>query len=238
MNKNYKNTLIPYVIEREANGERSYDLYSRLLKDRIIMCCGEVEQGSMNSIVSQLLFLNNQDSEKPIFLYIQSFGGSVIDGLAVIDTMNYISAPVYTICVGVAASMGAAILSAGEPGHRYALKTSSILVHPMSGGTSGRTRDSVISVNYEKRLQNMLLSEIAKNCGRMTEEAYLEVRRVVSMLDDKDENMVIKLSKKTQKELDKFKDETDYDRWMFPEKALEFGIIDKILVKESDICEE
>lgn len=231
------NALIPYVIEREANGERSYDLYSRLLKDRIIMICGEVTEASMNSAVGQLLFLNSQDQEKPIYVYIESPGGSVMDGLGFIDTMKYVTAPVYTVVVGCAASMGAAILSAGEPGHRYALKNASILVHPMSGGTQGRTRDSVISVNYEKRLQNILLSEIALNCGQMSEESYNEIRRVVTMLDDKDENMVMKFSAKTQKELAKFKSETDYDRWMFPEKALEFGIIDKILVKESDLCE-
>lgn len=238
MNNYTNNTLIPYVIEKEGNGERSYDLYSRLLKDRIVMICGEVTADSMNVAVGELLFLNNQDSEKPIFVYIQSPGGSVQAGLAFIDTMRFISAPVYTVCIGTAASMGAAILSAGEKGHRYALRNSSILVHPMSGGTQGRTRDAIIDINYEKRLQNILLSEIAVNCGQMSQESYDEIRRVVTMLDDKDENMVMKFSKNAQKELDKFKSETDYDRWLFPEKALEFGIIDKILVKESDIGEE
>lgn len=232
-----RNGLVPYVIEREANGERSYDLYSRLLKDRIIMICGPVTPESMNIAVGELLFLNSQDNEKPVFVYIQSPGGNVQDGLAFIDTMKYVTAPVYTICIGEAASMGAAILSAGEPGHRYALKNSSILVHPMSGGTEARTRDNVIAINYEKRLQNLLLSEIALNCHKMSQASYDEIRRVVTMLDDKDENMIMKFTKKTQKELDAFKAETDYDRWMFPEKALEFGIIDKILVKESDLNE-
>lgn len=233
-----KNSLVPYVIEKEANGERSYDLYSRLLKDRIIMINGEVTQQSMNIAVGELLFLNSQDNEKPIFVYIQSPGGSVQDGMAFIACMKYVTAPVYTICIGEAASMGAAILSAGEPGHRYALRHSSILVHRMSGGSSGVTEDNIVSINYQKRLNNLLHAEIGHNCGRISDESYKEIIDVVEQLDnDRDENMVMKFSKKAQKELDAFKKEAGYDHWMFPQAALRFGIIDKILEKESDLNE-
>jgi len=231
-----KNSLIPYVIEQSDNGERSYDLYSRLLKDRIIMITGEVSDVSMNIAIGELLFLNNEDSEKPIYVYIQSPGGSVQDGLAFIDMMNFISAPVYTFVIGEAASMGAAILSAGEPGHRYALKNSSILVHRMSGGTRGTTEDNVVAINYEKRLNNILLATIAKNCGQMSQEAYEEIFETVSSMDDdKNENMSMKFSKTTQKELDAFKKAAGYDHWMFPKAALKFGIIDHILTSEKEV---
>lgn len=229
------NSLIPYVIEKSSEGERSYDLYSRLLKDRIVMLCGEVTEQSMNVAVAELLFLNNEDKEKPIFLYIQSPGGSVQDGLALIDTMKFISAPVYTIVTGVAASMGAAILSAGEPGHRYALRSSQILVHPMSGGTQGRTRDGSIAINYEKRLENYLYAEIGHNCKQISDSTYNEVIKAVSEMEDIEEYPDWNISAKAKKELEAFKKSNNYDHWMFPEKALKFGIIDQILTSEKDL---
>lgn len=235
-----KNALIPYVIENEGQGERSYDLYSRLLKDRIIMIQGEVDNPTMNVAVGELLFLNNQDNEKPIFIYINSPGGDVQSGLQLINTMKYIKAPVYTISMGLAASMGAAILSAGEPGHRYALKDSSILVHRMSSGLSGTNEDNVVNLNYQKRLNNILLAEVGHNCKHISDEAYEEITSVMQELDDdRNENMKMKFSKKTQKELETFKKgASGYDHWMFPKAALKFGIIDKILTSEKDLLDE
>jgi ATP-dependent Clp protease protease subunit len=228
-------SLIPYVIEQTEKGERSYDLFSRLLVDRIVMIQGEVTDESMNIAVAQLLFLNNQDNEKPIYMYINSPGGSVMAGMQLVDTMNFIKAPVYTIAMGTAASMGAVILSAGEKGHRYAMKSSNILVHPMSGGFGGRTRDNAIAMNMEKKLEKYLIAVLANNCGKLTEKARLEVETVVGTLNIKDPNMILKFSKDTEKELAEFNKDYDYDHWMLSPEALEFGIIDKILEKEDDI---
>ena len=228
--------LIPYVIVKTANGERSYDLPSRLLEDRIISITGEVTRESMEIARMELLYLNSIDNVNPIFVYIDSEGGDVVRGLAgFISVMNFVKAPVYTIVTGMAASMGAAILSAGEKGHRYALPGSQILVHPMSGGTSGRTEDNVYENNHEKRLQNYLMAIIAHNCGQMSDESYEEITNTIEMMDDKTEYPEFKISKKALKELEKFKEENDYDHWMFPKKAIEFGIIDKIISKEDEI---
>lgn len=231
--------LVPYVIEKSNDGERSYDLFSRLLKDRIVMISGEINEASMDIAVGELLFLNNQDPETPIYLYINSPGGDVIAGNQLIDTMNFISAPVYTIALGMAASMGGAILAAGEKGHRYCMKSSQILVHAMSGGKGqGRTRDNIISMNFEKKLEAYLIAQLAANCGKLSDSAKEEVESVVGKLDIKNPNMVIKFTAKTQKEIDKFRTAYDYDHWMFAQEALEFGIVDKILTKESDLADE
>ena len=230
--------LIPYVIEQSNNGERSYDIYSRLLLDRIVMIQGAITAESMNVAIAQLLFLNNTDKEKPIFIYLNTPGGSVVDGQALIDTMNFISAPVYTVALGMAASMGGAILAAGEKGHRYCMKSSQILVHPMSGGTGqNRTRDGIISMNYEKKLEQYLIANIAYNCGHLSKEAHDEIEKAIGKLSIKDKNMVIKYSKNTQKELDAFNEVYDYDHWMMADEALEFGIVDKILTSEKELSD-
>lgn len=223
----------PTVEERTSDGTRTYDIYSRLLKDRIVMLKDEVCEDSINPVIAQLLFLNNEDPEKPIYLYIDSPGGSVMAGLALVDIMHFISAPVYTICLGTAASMGAVILSAGEKGHRYALPCSSILVHPMSGGTKGRTNDSIVEINFEKRLQNLLMARLGYNCGQISKESYEEIKDAIEMMDDdRNEYPDFKVSKNAQKELEKFKKDNNYDHWMFPKKAIQFGIIDEILTNE------
>lgn len=231
-----KNSLIPYVIEKEGDNERSYDLFSRLLKDRIVMIQDEIDDASMNIAVGELLFLNNQDREAPISLYINSPGGSVTAGAQLIDCMNFISAPVYTIALGTAASMAGVILSAGEKGHRYCMKSSQILVHAMSGGTgAGRTRDNIISMNFEKKLEYYLIAMLAYNCGKLSEEARNEVEKTIGTLNIKNPDMIIKLSAKTRQEIEKFRSEYDYDHWMFAEEAVNFGIVDKILTSEKEL---
>lgn len=235
-----KNSLfVPYVVEQLANGTRTSDIFSRLLEDRVIILNGGVDEETCNLIMAQLLFLNSKDNEKPIMLYINSPGGSVVSGLGqVIDVMNYITAPVYTIATGMAASMGCAILSAGEPGHRYCLPSSQILSHPMSGGTgAGRTNDNIIAMRYEQRLQDYLLNIIGHNCKQISDETYIEVRDAVERMRDI-EDKPMKISKKAKKELEAFKEKCSYDHWMFPREALEFGVIDKILVKESELENE
>lgn len=232
-----KNMYIPYVVEQTAEGTRTADIYSRLLEDRIIVLNGEVNEQNCNLICSELLFLNNQDKTKPISLYISSPGGMVMEGLGqIIDIMNYITAPVYTIATSMAASMGAAILSAGEPGHRYCLPSSQILVHPQSGGTSGRTNDNIIAMRHEERLQNYLMNLIGHNCKQIDDRAYFEIRNAIeSMRDIEDKSM--KISKDALKQLEAFKKTASYDHWMFPQEALEFGIIDKILTSEKELAE-
>ena len=130
--------LIPYVIEQTGQGERTYDIYSRLLKDRILFISGEIDSHMADVVIAQLLFLNSEDKDKDISIYINSPGGSVTAGLAIFDTMRHINAPVSTICVGQAASMGAFLLSAGENGKRFALPNSEIMIHQPLGGVSGQ----------------------------------------------------------------------------------------------------
>ena len=134
----FKNSLVPYVIEQSARGERSYDIFSRLLKDRIIFLSEDVNQTSASLVIAQLLFLESEDPDKEISLYINSPGGSVTDGLGIIDTMNYIKCPVTTICIGMAASMGALLLTSGTKGKRFATPNAEILIHqPLIGGQGG-----------------------------------------------------------------------------------------------------
>lgn len=154
--------LVPMVVEQTSRGERSYDIYSRLLKDRIVMLCGEVTDDLANLVVSQLLFLESEDAEKPVYLYINSPGGSVTAGMAIYDTMNYISCPVHTICMGLAASMGAFLLAGGDKGHRYALPNAEIMIHQPSGGARGQaTEIQIVAENILKTKErlNKILSE-------------------------------------------------------------------------------
>ncbi|MBQ8133256.1 MAG: ATP-dependent Clp endopeptidase proteolytic subunit ClpP [Clostridia bacterium] len=154
--------LIPYVVEQTNRGERSYDIYSRLLNDRIIMLTEDVNNASASVIVAQLLYLEGQDSTKDISLYINSPGGSVTDGMAIYDTMQYIKCDVSTICMGMAASMGAFLLAAGAKGKRFALPNSEIMIHQPSGGAKGQATDIMIHADHiiqTKKKLNEILSE-------------------------------------------------------------------------------
>ena len=159
-----KNTLIPYVIEQTSKGERSYDIYSRLLKDRIIMLSEDVNSASANVIVAEMLFLESEDPDKEIHFYINSPGGSIVDGMAIVDTMNYIKCPVSTICVGMAASMGAVLLASGTKGKRYATPNAEIMIHQplISGGLAGQTTEIKIHADHMVKTReklNIILSE-------------------------------------------------------------------------------
>jgi len=189
----------PIVIERSSHGERSYDIYSRLLQDRIILLSGEITDDVANSIVAQLLFLAAADNEKDISLYINSPGGSVTAGMAIFDTMNFIKPKVSTICIGMAASMGAFLLAAGEKGMRYALPNSEIMIHQPLGGAQGQATEIQIAAEHIIRIR---------------------------------ERMNKILSEKTGKQLKQIKQDTERDKYMFSEEALEYGIIDEILTNQ------
>ena len=161
------NQLVPMVIEQTGKGERSYDIYSRLLKERIIFVTGEVEDNMASLIVAQLLFLESENPEKDIYMYINSPGGVVSSGLSIYDTMQYISCKVSTMCLGQACSMGSLLLTAGEPGMRYALPNSRIMIHQPSGGFRGQATDIEIHakeiLNLKKRLNNMYVQHTGKS---------------------------------------------------------------------------
>lgn len=159
-------SYIPYVVEKTARGERSYDIYSRLLKDRIIMLSGEVNDAVASSIVAQMLFLEAEDPEKDIYFYINSPGGVVTAGMAIYDTMNYIRPDVATICVGQAASMGAFLLSSGAKGKRYALPHARIMIHQPLGGAQGQATDIAIQAKEILRMKEELNEILAKNTGQ------------------------------------------------------------------------
>jgi ATP-dependent Clp protease protease subunit len=159
-------SYIPYVVEKSARGERSYDIYSRLLKDRIIMLSGEVNDAVASSIVAQMLFLEAEDPEKDIYFYINSPGGVVTSGMAMYDTMNYIRPDVATICIGQAASMGSFLLSSGTPGKRFALPHARIMIHQPLGGAQGQATDIEIQANEILRMKKELNGILAKNTGQ------------------------------------------------------------------------
>ena len=159
-------SYIPYVVEQTGRGERSYDIFSRLLKDRIIMLSGEVNDSVASTIVAQLLFLEAEDPEKDIYLYINSPGGVITSGMAIYDTMNYIKAHVSTICIGQAASMGAFLLSAGEKGKRYSLPHARIMIHQPSGGAQGQSTDIQIQAAEIQRMKDELNALIASQTGQ------------------------------------------------------------------------
>ncbi len=158
--------LVPYVVEQTNRGERSYDIYSRLLNDRIVMLTEEVNNASASVVVAQLLYLEAQDPTKDISLYINSPGGSVTDGMSIFDTMNYIKCDVSTICMGMAASMGAFLLAAGTKGKRYALPNSDIMIHQPSGGAQGQATDMLIHTEHIIRTKKKLNEILAANTGQ------------------------------------------------------------------------
>ena len=167
----------PIVIERTSSGERSYDIYSRLLQDRIILLSGEINDDTANSVVAQLLFLASQDSEKDISLYINSPGGSVTSGMAIFDTMNFIKPDVSTICVGMAASMGAFLLAAGAKGKRYSLPNSEVLIHQPLGGAKGQATDIELEAKEILRMKDMLIGIMAENSGQSFEKVKEDCER-------------------------------------------------------------
>ena len=172
-----KNVLIPYVVERTSGGERSYDLYSRLLEDRIIFLSGEIDDALANTVVAQLIYLEGKDPNKDISLYINSPGGSVSAGLAIYDTMNYIKCDVSTICIGMAASMGAFLLSSGAKGKRYALKNSEVMIHQPLGGAQGQASDIRIHAEHILRTKRKLNEILARNSGKTLQEIERDTDR-------------------------------------------------------------
>lgn len=167
-----KNTVVPVVIESEGRVERSFDIFSKLLRDRIVMLNGEVNSVSASLITAQLLFLDSESNE-PINLYINSPGGSIVDGMAIVDTMNHIKSPVHTICMGMAASMGAFILSQGEAGHRYALPNSEVMVHQPLGGYQGQATDIEIHATRIAKMKAKLTEMMANSTNGKTDAATM-----------------------------------------------------------------
>lgn len=190
--------LIPYVVEQSSRGERSYDIYSRLLKDRIIFLSGEVNDHMANTIIAQLLFLQAEDGEKDINIYINSPGGSITAGMGIYDTMQLVKPDISTFCVGIAASMGAFLLASGTRGKRFALPNSEVMIHQPLGGAQGQASDIEISAKRILRTRQRLNEMLSKHTGKPLEEI------------EKD---------------------TDRDRFMTSNEALEYGIIDEILYK-------
>ena len=179
-----KSYLVPMVVEQTNRGERSYDIYSRLLQDRIVLLSGEVNDESANLIVAQLLFLQAQDPKKTINMYINSPGGSVTAGLAIYDTMQFISCPVATYCIGQAASMGAVLLTAGAKGKRFALPNARILIHQPGGGAEGKASDIEITAREIIRLKEKLNRILADHSGRKYEKVVADTDRDYFMSAD------------------------------------------------------
>ena len=169
--------LIPMVVDQTTSGERSYDIYSRLLEDRIIFLSGEITDETANSVVAQLIFLEGKDPEKDISLYINSPGGSVSAGLAIYDTMNFIKCDVTTICVGLAASMGAFLLSSGTKGKRFALPNSEIMIHQPLGGAKGQASDIQIQANHIQKIKDKINKIISQNSSQPLEKVQSDTDR-------------------------------------------------------------
>ena len=169
--------LVPVVVEQTGRGERSYDIYSKLLKDRIIFLGDEVNDATAGLVVAQLLFLEAEDPDKDIHLYINSPGGSITAGMAIYDTMQYIKPDVSTICIGMAASMGAFLLAAGEKGKRYALPNSEIMIHQPLGGTRGQATDIEINANRIVKMKQTLNSILAERTGQSIEKLKMDTER-------------------------------------------------------------
>lgn len=196
-----KNSLVPYVVEQTNKGERSYDIFSRLLKDRIIFLGEDVNPTTASLVIAQLLFLESEDPDKEISLYINSPGGSITDGMGIVDTMNYIKCPVTTICIGMAASMGAVLLASGEKGKRFATPNAEILIHqPLIGGNgiSGQATEIKIHADH-----------------------MIKTRAKLNKL----------LSDRTGQSLETIERDTERDNYMTAEEALKYGLIDGIMDK-------
>ncbi len=196
-------SLVPYVIEQSAKGERSYDIFSRLLKDRIIFLSEDVNQASASLIIAQMLFLESEDPDKDISFYINSPGGSVTDGMGIVDTMNYIKCPITTICVGMAASMGAVLLTSGTKGKRFATPNAEILIHqPLIGGQGGGISGQTTEIKIQA-------------------DQMIKTRQKLNQL----------LSNQTGQPLDIIEKDTERDHYMTAQEALEYGLIDGIMDK-------
>lgn len=172
-----KNVLIPYVVERTSTGERSYDLYSRLLEDRIIFLSGEIDDAVANTVVAQLIYLEGKEPGKDINLYINSPGGSVTAGMAIYDTMNYVKCDVSTICIGLAASMGAFLLSSGARGKRFALPNSEIMIHQPLGGAQGQASDIKIQAEHILKIRDKMNRILSENTGKTIQEIERDTDR-------------------------------------------------------------
>lgn len=172
-----RNELVPMVVKRSSTGERAMDIYSRLLDDRIIFLDGEVNDVSASSIIAQLLYLESENPEKDICLYINSPGGSVTAGLAIYDTMNYIKCDVSTVCMGMAASMGAFLLSSGAKGKRFALPNAEIMIHQPSGGARGQETEIRIAYENIQKIRERLNKILAENTGKPVEQVNLDTER-------------------------------------------------------------
>ncbi|HAF31519.1 MAG TPA: ATP-dependent Clp endopeptidase proteolytic subunit ClpP [Anaerovibrio sp.] len=169
--------FVPYVVEQSGNGERSYDIYSRLLKDRIVMLTGEINDTIASSVVAQLLFLESEDPDKDIYLYINSPGGVVTAGMAIYDTMQYIKPDVSTICVGQAASMGSLLLTAGAKGKRFALPNARIMIHQPLGGARGQSTDIQIQAQEMQRTRDMINKVLAAHTGQDLDKINADTER-------------------------------------------------------------
>ena len=176
--------LIPTVIEKSQFGERAYDIYSRLLNERIIFLGGPIDDHVANLVIAQLLYLDHSDSKKDIHLYINSPGGSVTAGLAIVDTMNFVKADVSTICVGIAASMGALLLSAGTKGKRFSLPNSEVMIHQVMGGAEGQASDIAINAKHILRTKDTLNKILAKNTGQTVTQVEKDSDRDYYMTAD------------------------------------------------------
>ena len=172
-----KSYMVPYVVEQTGKGERTYDIYSRLLLDRIVFISGEVTDEMANAVCAQLLFLQSQDAEKEISVYVNSPGGSVTAGLAIYDTMQFVKCPVATYCIGQAASMGAVLLAAGAKGRRHALPNARIMIHQPWGGAEGKASDIEITAKEILRLKEVLNGILAKHSGKTVEEVTRDTDR-------------------------------------------------------------
>jgi len=175
--KTEKDALIPYIVEQTSRGERSYDIYSRLLEDRIIFLGGEIDDAVANTVVAQLIYLESKDPSKDISLYINSPGGSVTAGFAIYDTMNYVKCDVATICIGMAASMGAFLLSSGTRGKRFALPNSEIMIHQPLGGAQGQASDIKIAAEHILKTRKKLNEILSANCGKPIERIEADTDR-------------------------------------------------------------